>query len=59
MPDGEINDIESLGRELSRLRAENARLSRLLDLRGDTMPPPEQPAAALTPPGLVQRRVSP
>ena len=53
MPDAEINDIEPLRRELSRLRAENARLTRLLDLRGDAMPPPEQPAAALAPPGLV------
>jgi superfamily II DNA or RNA helicase len=53
MPDAEINDIEPLCRELSRLRAENARLARLLDLRGDVVPPAEQPAAALAPPGLV------
>lgn len=31
MPDAEINDIDLLRRELSRLRAENARLARLLD----------------------------
>src|SRR5665647_2300866 len=53
MPDAEINDIDNLRRELNRLRAENARLARLLDLRGDAMPPPEQPAAALAPPGPV------
>jgi len=53
MPDAEINDIERLRRELSGLRAENARLARLLDLRGDAVPAPEQPAAALAPPGLV------
>ena len=36
------------------MRAENARLSRLLELRGqDTAPAPEQLAAPLAPPGLV------
>jgi hypothetical protein len=53
MSDAESNDIERLRRELDTLRAENARLVRLLDLRGDVVPPPEQPAAALAPPGLV------
>ncbi|WSG44304.1 hypothetical protein OHA72_12550 [Dactylosporangium sp. NBC_01737] len=48
------SDLARLRRELERLRVENVRLSRLLDLRGqDTAPPPEQPAAAITPPGLV------
>jgi superfamily II DNA or RNA helicase len=38
---------DELNRELERLRAENVRLSRLLDLRGqDTRPSPEQLAAA-------------
>ncbi len=47
-------EIVGLRRELVRLRAENARLSRLLDLRGlDTAPAPEQLAAPVTPPGLV------
>jgi superfamily II DNA or RNA helicase len=46
------SELAQLRRELERLRAENARLSRLLDLRGqDTTPPPEQLAAAA--PGLV------
>lgn len=40
--------------ELNRLRAENARLRRLLDLRGqDIRPNSEQLAAPVTPPGLV------
>ena len=43
-----------LGRELERLRAENVRLSRLLELQGqDTAPPPEQLSAAVTAPGSV------
>ena len=47
-------DDARLRRELDRLRAENARLSRLLELRGqDTAPGPEQLAAAVAPPGLV------
>ena len=47
-------EIAQLRRELERLRAENARLSRLLDLRGqDTAPAPEQLSAAVAPPGLV------
>jgi hypothetical protein len=41
-----------LRRDLERLRAENARLSRLLELRGqDTTPSPEQ--LSTTAPGLV------
>ena len=48
------SELARLRRELERLRAENVRLSRLLDLRGqDTAPPPEQLAAAVAPPGLV------
>lgn len=48
------SDLARLRRELERLRAENVRLSRLLDLRGqDTLPPPEQLSAAVAPPGLV------
>jgi superfamily II DNA or RNA helicase len=47
-------DDARLRRELDRLRAENARLSRLLELRDqDTAPGPEQLAAAVAPPGLV------
>ncbi|GAA0923496.1 DEAD/DEAH box helicase [Virgisporangium aurantiacum] len=49
MADGEL---ERIRRELDRLRAENGRLSRLLDLRGQsTEPSPEQLAVAS--PGLV------
>ena len=48
------DDTARLRRELERLRAENARLSRLLELRGqDTAPAPEQLSAPITPPGLV------
>src|SRR6266536_1596943 len=48
------SEIDRLRGELERLRAENVRLSRLLDLRGqDTAPAPEQLSAAVTPPGLV------
>ncbi len=47
-------DVSQLRRELERLRVENVRLSRLLDLRGqDTSPPPEQLAAAAAAPGWV------
>jgi hypothetical protein len=46
-------EIARLRHELERLRAENVRLSRLLDLRGqDTAPLPEQLAATVAP-GLV------
>ncbi|WP_405427727.1 TOTE conflict system archaeo-eukaryotic primase domain-containing protein [Micromonospora sp. NBC_00617] len=41
-------------REVERLRAENARLGRLLELRGqDTSAAPEQLSAPVEPPGLV------
>lgn len=43
----------SLLRELEHLRQENARLSRLLALRGDTVPADEQPAIPVRQPGLV------
>ncbi|MER7273470.1 DEAD/DEAH box helicase family protein [Dactylosporangium sp. NPDC000244] len=47
-------DLARLRRELERLRAENARLARLLDLRGeDTVPAPEQLSVAVAPPGFV------
>jgi superfamily II DNA or RNA helicase len=47
-------DVSQLRRELERLRAENVRLSRLLDLRGqDTSSAPEQLAAAAAAPGWV------
>ncbi|OZB88552.1 MAG: helicase [Microbacterium sp. 14-71-5] len=47
-------EVDQLQRELRRLRAENERLSRLLELRGqDTAPSPEQPAVGLTPSGVV------
>ena len=40
--------------ELRRLRAENDRLTRLLDVRGQhTAPAPEQPTAGLAPSGVV------
>jgi hypothetical protein len=49
--DGEIARLRV---ELERLRSENARLSRLLELRGlDTSPAPEQLAAAVGAPGSV------
>ncbi|GAA3448904.1 DEAD/DEAH box helicase [Dactylosporangium matsuzakiense] len=47
-------ELVDLRREVERLRAENARLSRLLDLRGQpTAPTPEQLAAPAAEPGLV------
>lgn len=47
-------DVDQLRRELHRLRAENERLARLLDLRGQgTAPAPEQPTAGLAPSGAV------
>lgn len=47
-------EIAQLVRERDRLRAENLRLSRLLQLRGqDVTPAPEQLAATVTPPGMV------
>ena len=48
------SELVRLRGELERLRAENIRLSRLLDLRGlDTAPAPGQLSAAVAPPGLV------
>jgi hypothetical protein len=45
-------EVDRLQREMDRLRAENARLARLLELRGqDTAPPTEQ--LAVPAPGLV------
>jgi hypothetical protein len=47
-------EIMRLRREVDRLRVENGRLARLLDLQGqDTTPAPEQLAAAVAAPGLV------
>jgi superfamily II DNA or RNA helicase len=47
-------EMAVLSRELERLREENARLSRLLDLRGwDTAPAAEQPVMPLATPGMV------
>ncbi|MFD1366801.1 hypothetical protein [Actinoplanes sichuanensis] len=44
------DEVARLRRELERLRTENHRLSRLLELRGqDTTPAPEQLAAMATP----------
>jgi superfamily II DNA or RNA helicase len=49
-----VDEFEGLRRDLQRLRAENARLSRLLELRGqDTAPAPEQLSAPVAAPGLV------
>jgi superfamily II DNA or RNA helicase len=48
------SELDRLRRELERLRAENVRLARLLELRGqDTAPAPEQLSAAIAPPGMV------
>ena len=49
-----MDEFVGLRREVERLRAENARLSRLLELRGqDTAPAPEQLSAPVAAPGLV------
>ncbi|MFG3690775.1 hypothetical protein [Micromonospora sp. NPDC047740] len=49
-----MDEFEGLRRELQRVRAENVRLSRLLELRGqDTAPAPEQLSAPVAAPGLV------
>ena len=49
-----MDEFVDLRREVQRLRAENARLSRLLELCGqDTAPAPEQLSAPVTAPGLV------
>ena len=51
---GSVNEFVDLRREVQRLRAENARLSRLLDLRGqDTASAPEQMSAPVAAPGMV------
>jgi superfamily II DNA or RNA helicase len=47
-------DFADLRREVQRLQAENARLSRLLELHGqDTAPAPEQLSAPVAVPGMV------
>jgi superfamily II DNA or RNA helicase len=49
-----VDEFADLRREVDRLRAENARLSRLLELRGqDTAVAPEQLSAPVAVPGLV------
>ena len=49
-------EVVALSSELQRLRDENARLTRLLDLRGwDTAPAPEQPSMPVTSPGMVTK----
>ncbi|MCZ7421084.1 hypothetical protein O7605_16360 [Verrucosispora sp. WMMA2121] len=51
---GSVAEFVDLRREVERLRAENARLARLLELRGqDTTAAPEQLSAPVDPPGLV------
>ncbi|WP_157742413.1 hypothetical protein [Micromonospora chokoriensis] len=51
---GSVAEFVELRREVERLRAENARLARLLELRGqDTSAVPEQLSAPVEPPGLV------
>jgi superfamily II DNA or RNA helicase len=51
---GSGDEFVDLRREVERLQAENARLSRLLELRGqDTAPAPEQLSAPVAAPGLV------
>ncbi|WP_232323922.1 DEAD/DEAH box helicase [Catenuloplanes japonicus] len=49
-----MDEFADLRREVERLRAENARLSRLLEIRGkDTVPAPEQLTTPAAVPGLV------
>lgn len=49
-----VDEFADLRREVERLRAENARLSRLLEIRGkDTVPAPEQLTTPAAVPGLV------
>ncbi|MDG4816987.1 hypothetical protein O7628_15940 [Micromonospora sp. WMMD956] len=51
---GSVAEFVDLRREVERLRAENARLGRLLELRGqDTSAAPAQLSAPVEPPGLV------
>lgn len=51
---GSVAEFVDLRREVERLRAENARLARLLELHGqDTTAAPEQLSAPVEPPGLV------
>ena len=59
VPDG--SDVVALSAELDRLRAENARLQRLLDLRpSEALPPgPEQTGIFDAAPGPVDNRSSP
>ena len=48
------DEVDQLRRELRRLRAENERLARLLEIQGqETAPAPEQPVAGLAPSGVV------
>ena len=47
------SEYAQLRRELDRLRAENARLSRLLNLRGQDTTPASEQLAAPTPPAMV------
>lgn len=48
------SEVARLRNDLERLRAENGRLSRLLELQGqNTAPPPEQLSAAVSAPGSV------
>ncbi len=54
VPTNQEHELAQLVRERDRLRAENQRLSRLLELRGqDVTPAPEQLAATVDPPGMV------
>lgn len=58
MPEGSTDEVSQLRRELERLRQENGRLSRLLDLRGqDTTPAAEQLAIPAAP-GIVTMNAS-
>ena len=50
------SEVARLRHDLERLRAENVRLARLLELRGqNTAPAPEQLSAGVAAPGLVTR----